>query len=116
MMTLLEGFIRFFAGGTFVLLITLLGKTKNEFLSGLFIVFPVAVLIGYYFLSFEYSPQVLKKTVFFSIYSFPVMIAFIVTLYFTVESFPILKALGISLLVWFLTAVLMLFLKKLIGF
>ena len=103
-MTLVELITRFFVGGTFVVLINLIGKSRNSFVSGLAMLFPAITLLGYYFLSIsQHGP--LSKTVMFSIWSLPTSLAFLLTLYFTIDKIPILQALALGIASWLITAI-----------
>lgn len=42
--------LRFVAGGSLIVLVTLLAKTKYPMLSGIFMLFPAVTLVGYYFI------------------------------------------------------------------
>ena len=90
-MTLVELLMRFLVGGTLVVLINLIGKSRNSFVAGLAMLFPAITLIGYYFLSISQHGS-LSKTVMFSIWSLPTSLVFLLTLYFTIDEMPILQA------------------------
>lgn len=102
-MTFVELITRFIVGGTFVVLINLIGKSRNSFVAGLAMLFPAITLLGYYFLSVS-QHGTLSKTVMFSIWSLPTSLAFLLTLYFTIDRIPILQALTLGVASWFITA------------
>jgi uncharacterized membrane protein (GlpM family) len=102
-MSLVELLTRFLAGGTLVVLINLIGKSRNSFLAGLAMLFPGITLLGYYFLSIS-QHDTLSKTVMFSIWSLPTSLAFLLTLYFSIDKIPILQALALAIASWLITA------------
>jgi Uncharacterized membrane protein required for alginate biosynthesis len=103
-MTLLELITRFLVGGTLVVLINLIGKSRNSFVAGLAMLFPAITLLGYYFLSLSHHGT-LSKTVMFSIWSLPTSLAFLLTLYFTIDKIPILQSLALGIASWLITAI-----------
>ena len=50
MISLPELLVRFIAGGTLVVIISILGKSHHPQLAGLAVLFPVVSVVGYYFL------------------------------------------------------------------
>lgn len=103
-MTFVELLTRFIVGGTLVVLINLIGKSRNSFVAGLAMLFPAITLLGYYFLSVS-QHGTLSKTVMFSIWSLPTSLAFLLTLYFTIDRIPIFQALTLGVASWFITAI-----------
>ncbi|MDR3601898.1 MAG: GlpM family protein [Desulfosporosinus sp.] len=103
-MTLVELLTRFLVGGTLVVLINLIGKSRNNFVAGLAMLFPAITLIGFYFLSISQHGS-LSKTVLFSIWSLPTSLVFLVTLYFTIDKIPILQALVLGIVSWLIAAI-----------
>jgi uncharacterized membrane protein (GlpM family) len=102
-MTLAELMTRFLVGGTLVVLINLIGKSRNSFIAGLAMLFPGITLLGYYFLSIS-QHGTLSKTVMFSIWSLPTSLVFLLTLYFTIDKMPILQTLALGIASWLITA------------
>ncbi|QGU00240.1 hypothetical protein SYNTR_1646 [Candidatus Syntrophocurvum alkaliphilum] len=104
-MSLNELVFRFIAGGVVIVLISLLGKSKNEFLAGIAVLFPIVTVVGYYFLSFTSEPQILQKQVQFSLLALPAVLGFLLALYFTIHRLPIVYSLIAGILVWSAIAV-----------
>lgn len=103
-MSLVELVTRFMVGGTFVVIINLIGKSGNNLISGLAMLFPAITLLGYYFLSLSQHGN-LSKTVMFSIWSLPTSLAFLITLYFTIDKMTIIRALALGLAAWLIMAI-----------
>ncbi|MDR3540605.1 MAG: GlpM family protein [Desulfosporosinus sp.] len=103
-MTLVELLTRFLVGGTLVVLINLIGKSRNSLIAGLAMLFPAITLLGYYFLSLSQHGS-LSKTVMFSIWSLPTSLVFLLALYFTIDKIPILQALTFGIASWLITAI-----------
>jgi uncharacterized membrane protein (GlpM family) len=105
--TLVELITRFIAGGTLIVLISLIGKSRNSFVAGLAMLFPAITILGYYFLSTS-QHDALSKTVIFSIWSLPTSLVFLLTLYLTIDKIPIFQALALGIASWLISAIVVL--------
>ncbi|ATW26872.1 GlpM family protein [Candidatus Formimonas warabiya] len=111
-MNLTEAVSRFIAGGSLILLVSYLGKTKNPYVSGLAVLFPIVTTVGYYFLSLSMEGQELQRVVLVSICAVPTTIAFLITLYFTIGKLPVWQSLLLGIVAWFISALLLILLDK----
>lgn len=111
-MNFTEAISRFIVGGSLVLAVSLIGKMKNPYISGLVVLFPVVTLVGYYFLSLSVSGQALQKVVLVSLLAVPTTIAFLTTVYFTIAKMQAWKSLSLGLLAWLATALLLILLDR----
>ncbi|RJX20359.1 MAG: hypothetical protein C4570_03885 [Ammonifex sp.] len=114
-MTISEALIRFVVGGSLIVLISYLGKSKQYYLAGLAVLFPIVTIVGYYFLSLTTSRQTLQHIVLMSLYSVPTVIVFLFVLYFSIKKLPLWQSMFLSLLGWLIMAVLVTFLFRLIA-
>lgn len=110
--TIKEALVRFIAGGTLVLLISMLGRSKYGYLAGLAVLFPAITLVGYYFLSFTMSGLDLQRTILFSLFSVPTVLAFLLAVYLTVNKMPIISSLGIGIISWMISAIIIIIIDK----
>lgn len=110
-MNVTEALSRFALGGGLIVLVSLIGKSKNPSLSGLAVLFPIVTVVGFYFLSRTVAPLELKSIILFSIFSLPSVLAFLLALYWAVGKFPILASMFVGIGAWLATALLILWLK-----
>jgi uncharacterized membrane protein (GlpM family) len=96
----IEALVRFIVGGLFILLISYIGKTKNAYLAGMAMLFPMVTVVGYYFLSLNINKSEMPRVVLTSLLSLPTTAAFLLTLYFIIDKMPIIQALLLGLLSW----------------
>lgn len=96
--------LRFITGGSLIVLITLLAKTKYPMLSGIFMLFPAVTLVGYYFIGQSMSIPQLQQVTKFSIYALSTTFIFLITFYYAQEKQSLNLALGSATLAWFATA------------
>lgn len=116
MISFREAFVKFIVGGGLILLVSILGKSRFSFLSGILVLFPVVTVVGYYFLASTSQGIALQRIVLYSILSLPTVLAFLLVLYFTVNRMPITQSLILSILAWCLVAALIVFIDyKFIG-
>ncbi|QGG46754.1 GlpM family protein [Heliorestis convoluta] len=103
-MSYTEALLRFVAGGSLILLVSLLGKSKFAYLASIAVLFPAVTVAGYYFLSFDVSTMQLKAIIFNSLYYVPTTMVFLYALYRFVGTMPMHKSLVFALGFWFLAA------------
>jgi len=103
--TLQEAIVKFVAGGSLILLISLLGKSRYSHLSGIMVLFPVVTVIGYYFLSSSVPGDRLQRIVLFSILALPTVLAFLLVLYFALNSMPVVPSLLLGIAAWLVMAI-----------
>jgi membrane protein GlpM len=99
--------LRFFAGGSLVVAVSILAKTKSPLLAGLFVLFPAITLIGYYFIGQTVESAYLKKITLFSIAALPTTFVFLITFYLVIDRFSLLASLGTATLAWCGSAMLL---------
>jgi membrane protein GlpM len=102
--TLQEAIVKFVAGGSLILLISLLGKSRYNHLSGMMVLFPVVTVIGYYFLSSYVPGDRLQRIVLFSILSLPTVLVFLLVLYFALNRMAVIPSLMMGITAWLVTA------------
>lgn len=103
-MTSTEMILRFMVGGSLIVLVTLLSKTKYPMLSGIFMLFPAVTLVGYYFIGQSMSLPQLQQVTKFSIYALPTTFIFLITFYYTLEKQSLIFALILSTITWIFCA------------
>jgi len=108
--------LRFMAGGSLIVLITLLTKTKYPMLSGIFMLFPAVTLVGYYFIGQSMSIPQLQQVTKFSIYALSTTFIFLITFYYVQENQSLNNALILATLSWFVSAGILLTITKTIEF
>lgn len=86
-----------------------MGRSGRKEIAGLFILFPIATVVGYYYLSRVQSGVELQRTVLLSLRSVPTIFVFLFTLYLCVPRFNIYVSLFISLTAWLVAALIVLF-------
>lgn len=107
-----ELIIRFMAGGSLIVLITLLGKTKYPMLSGIFMLFPAVTLIGYYFVGQTMSTPQLQQVTKFSIYALSTTFIFLTVFYYIQDKLSLNLALVLATFSWFVSAGILITLTK----
>lgn len=110
-MSIKEAVLKFIIGGSFILLISYIGKTKNSYISGLAVLFPIVSIVGYYFLSANISVKALKNVILFSLFSIPALIVFLIILYITIDKFSFFTSVVLSISSWLLTASIILLIR-----
>ncbi len=96
-----ELFLRFVTGGSLIVLISLLSKTKYPILSGMFVLFPAVSLAGFYFLGQTVSSLELQNITKISIISLSATFVFLLVFYYTHEKQTVNQALFSATLAWF---------------
>ena len=112
MISLPELLVRFIAGGTLVVIISILGKSHHPQLAGLAVLFPVVSVVGYYFLISAIGKDAAKPIILFSIYSLPTVLAFLVVLRLTIHRTGLFLGFASAILAWLIVSAVMLFLEK----
>lgn len=96
--------LRFVTGGSLIVLISLLGKTKYPMLSGIFMLFPAVTLVGYYFIGQSISIPELQNITKFSILALSTTFIFLVIFYYAQEKQSLNYALVSATCGWFAAA------------
>ena len=99
-----ELLLRFIAGGSLIVLVTLLAKTRYPMLAGIFMLFPAVTLVGYYFIGQSMSVAQLRQVTKFSIYALSTTFIFLVTFYYAQEKHSLNAALGSATAMWFVAS------------
>lgn len=96
--------MRFIMGGSLITFISLLAKTKNPTLAGIFVLFPAVTLVGYWFIAQSVDAERLQSIAMFSIYAMPTTLAFLIAFYFACSRFSIIWSLSIAVFAWLVRA------------
>ena len=96
--------LRFVAGGSLIVLVTLLAKTKYPMLSGIFMLFPAVTLVGYYFIGQSMSIPQLQQVTKFSIYALSTTFIFLLVFYYAQEKQSLNLALSSATFAWCVSA------------
>lgn len=96
-----ELLLRFIAGGSLIVLVTLLAKTRYPMLAGIFMLFPAVTLVGYYFIGQSMSVTQLQQVTKFSIYALSTTFIFLMVFYYAQEKYSLNAALGSATAAWF---------------
>ncbi len=107
-----ELIIRFVVGGSLIVAISLLAKSKYPQLAGLAVLFPAVTIIGYFFLLSSQGVDSVRPIILFSIYSVPTVFAFLATLYIALKRFGIAQSILLSIMAWLAVALIFLFLEQ----
>jgi len=107
-----ELIFRFVAGGGLVVLVSLLSKSRYATLAGLFMLFPVVTLVGYFFVGNSVDTAILHEITKFGIYTYPTTFAFMIGFYYTQTHYPIHASLGVGLLSWVVMAAVLIVINK----
>lgn len=105
-MTFAEGALRFILGGTLVLLIGIIAKSGKSTAAGIVAMLPIITAVSFTFLARSEELKIVKEAVLSSIISLPATLIFLAVFYFCIGRWNIICSLGISLLAWLGTAVL----------
>lgn len=106
-MNITEMTFRFMVGGSLIVLVTLLAKTKYPILSGIFMLFTAVTLVGYYFIGQSMSVPQLQQVTKFSIYALSTTFIFLITFYYTQETQSLNYALISATVAWIFSAVML---------
>ena len=112
LMSIPELILRFIAGGSIVVLVSLLAKSDHPFLSGLIVLFPAVTLVSFFFLKNSVSTESIHKISLFSIYTYPTTLCFLVAFYIYHSKYGVINGLCIAIAAWILSAVLLIFLNS----
>ena len=108
----MEMLIRFTVGGSLIVLVSLVSKSKLPHLSGLLVLFPIVTVIGFFFIGRTASPRQLQNIALFSIVSFPTTLGFLISFYCFLHRYSYRSSILLSVLVWFIIAVLVIVVNK----
>ncbi len=103
-MNIVELITRFIVGGLLIATVSLLAKSQYSLISGLFVLFPIVTLVGYYFIGQGVSAATLKDITLFSLYSLPTVLVFLLAFYFLQSKFNVNYSLLLSVLAWLFAA------------
>jgi uncharacterized membrane protein (GlpM family) len=106
--------VRFIAGGSLVVVVSLLAKAKNPVLAGLFVLFPAVTLIGFYFIGTTVDSAGLKKIALFSMAALPTTFVFLMIFYLLIGSMTLRSCLLWSTLAWCAAATVVILVNHLI--
>ena len=99
-----ELLLRFIVGGSLIVLVTLLARTKYPMLAGIFMLFPAVTLVGYYFIGQSMSVVQLQQITKFSIYALSTTFVFLLTFYYAREQLTLNGSLISATAMWFVAA------------
>lgn len=100
----MEWLIKGAAGATVVIVVSLLARSKNFFLAGLVPLFPTFTLIAHYTVGLARSPEELKETVLFTMWSVIPYFFYLISMYVLADKVRMETALGVSIGVWIAAA------------
>jgi|LGVC01.1.fsa_nt_gb uncharacterized membrane protein (GlpM family) len=103
-MNMIELLIRFLVGGSLIALVSLLANTKYSVISGLFVLFPIVTLVGFFFIGNSVDSSRLHEITRFSIYSLSTTFIFLYTFYHLQIKYKLIESLFLSVIAWFLAA------------
>ena len=103
-MNVTEMLLRFIAGGSIVLAVTLLAKTRYPMLSGIIMLFPAVTLIGYYFVGQTVTPVQLQQITKFSMYALSTTFVFLLAFYYAQKTMSVPNSLVTSTGAWIASA------------
>jgi uncharacterized membrane protein (GlpM family) len=106
--------LRFIAGGTIVVFVSYLARAKNPLFAGLFVLFPVITIIGFYFIGQSCDAVHLKKITLFSMLSLPTTLVFLGTFYFLIGNADLVRSIAFSLAAWCATALVFILLNRIL--
>jgi len=72
-----EALARYIVGGSLILFVGILGKSGRKEIADLLVLFPVATVVGLYYLSKVQSGVELQRTVLLSVHSVPTILVFL---------------------------------------
>ncbi|RLD18709.1 MAG: hypothetical protein DRI69_09775 [Bacteroidetes bacterium] len=99
-----EMLLRFLAGGTVVVVVTLLAKTRYPMLAGIMMLFPAVTLVGYYFVGPTVDATQLQAITKFSMYALSTTFVFLVAFYYAQRVLDIPTSLILSVVAWVVSA------------
>ena len=103
-MMYLELLSRFAAGGSLVVVVTLLARTRFTSLAGILMLFPAVTLVGYYFAGQSMSVSQFQQITKFSVLALSTTFVFLATLYYTRGMTSLNTSLVAALLAWLISA------------
>lgn len=103
-MNVTEMVLKFLAGGSVVLAVTLLAKTKYPMLSGVIMLFPAATLVGYYFVGQTVDATQMQAITKFSMYGLTATLVFLIAFYYAQKTLSVPNSLIAALVSWIVSA------------
>ena len=95
-MNVIELLTRFLVGGSLIVFVSLLAKTKYSVFAGLFVLFLIVTLVGYFFIGQSVDSSKLHEITLFSMYSLPTTFIFLFTFYTVQAKYKLIESLFIS--------------------
>jgi uncharacterized membrane protein (GlpM family) len=102
--------LRFLAGGTLVVVVSFLARAKSPLFAGLFVLFPVITIIGFYFIGQSCDAFHMRKITLFSMISLPTTLIFLGTFYFLTGKVDLVWSVIFSIAAWCAAALLVMLL------
>ena len=103
----MELVVKALAGAVVVVIIQLLSRTKNAYLTGLIPLFPTFALIAHYIVGTQRTTSDLKETILFGMFSLIPYFLYLVTLYFLVDRFRLVASLLGATFCWIVAATIL---------
>jgi len=103
-MAAVELLLKFVAGGSIVVAVTLLAKTRYPALSGIMMLFPAVTLVGYYFVGQTATPIQLQQITKLSIYGISTTFMFLLAFYYAQKTMSVPNSLAASIGAWVISA------------
>lgn len=103
-MNFIELALRFIAGGSLVVLVTLIGRSSYPQLAGLAVMFPVITITSFSFLIASKGAEAVRPMLLFSLLSLPTLIVFLFILYTSLGRVSTLTSFILGLVGWFCMA------------
>ena len=99
-MSATEVALRFMAGGSVVVLVSVFARSSHPTLAGMAVLFPAVTLVSFAFLAGASSAEKLSRIATFAVYSLPATLSFLVTYAFAVERIGPKVGLSVAVLAW----------------
>lgn len=96
-----------------MVIIALVSRSRNFYLAGLVPLFPTFTLIAHYIVGTQRSHAELKITILFSMWAVIPYFIYLLSSYFLIDKMRLAAALGCSVLLWCISAALLLYIWKL---
>lgn len=99
-------------GAIVVWIIAWISKSKNYFIAGLVPLFPFFALIAHFSVYYQKGALELKETALFGMISLIAYFLYLLTFYFLLNKLKFFPAMFIGIIVWLITASILVFLWK----
>ncbi|MGV8888710.1 MAG: GlpM family protein [Pseudomonas sp.] len=94
-------------GAAVVVILAALAKTKNYYIAGLVPLFPTFALIAHYIVGKGRSPEDLKTTIVFGMWSIIPYFIYLATLYVIVDRMRLEASLAVAAVAWLMAAMVL---------